>query len=143
MKTDYKGKKIVFSERDDNWTCYELKMTSKSLKALKKKIDNIDKKDFKRFEAYYLNYEGFKLVTVTSLAKDDGYNREAWVTDEKKSRSKVRVSSLIKATPFNEKVYKNIAALKLESSEIQAKISREQRKFVKYSMADFSDEVKQ
>jgi hypothetical protein len=38
----YNGRMLKFYERDDKWSCHELKLEAKSLTALKRKIDKLD-----------------------------------------------------------------------------------------------------
>lgn len=42
IEIDYKGRTLAFREADDLWSCSALKLTAKSLTALKRKIDKLD-----------------------------------------------------------------------------------------------------
>jgi hypothetical protein len=42
IEIDYKGRTLVFRESSDEWSCFPLKLTTKSLTTLKRKIDKLD-----------------------------------------------------------------------------------------------------
>ena len=59
METEYKGYKITFNEFAERWEVKvdDSSISDKSLKALKKKIDAINKKGFKRIAAILRTYD--------------------------------------------------------------------------------------
>jgi hypothetical protein len=125
MKTDYSGIEITYDEGRDKWL-FDLRGRSRSADSLTKAKEAIDKEPkekrtqtFPRFEAYMWAYDGFKTVTVTSLA-DDGYHNGTtfWVSDADGRRRKERDYSLFPVNDHNTAIKEKIVAKEAEREAV-------------------------
>ena len=121
MKTEHNGIEISYDENKNSWL-FDLRGRSRSADSLAKAKEAIDKEPkekraqtFPRTEAYLWNYEGFKVVTVTSVAEEGYYGagKSFWVNDGTK-RKKERFSSLY---PVNEHNTDLVDAIKAKDAE--------------------------
>ena len=64
MKDTYKGYEITYIEHNETFTAKigQSSYDNKSLSVVKKYIDNLDKKDFKRVNVIVDNYTGYELI---------------------------------------------------------------------------------
>jgi hypothetical protein len=120
MQEEYKGFIIKFSELNFEFTVRigDSDYKNKELEKVRKRIDDLDKKDFKRFDVIikyhsYRTGEQWKTYTVTSVFFENGWH--AWVVDDQKGRSKQRYENLYEATEENKNKIKLMA-------DVQAKI---------------------
>ena len=129
MKTEYSGIEITYDEGRDNWL-FVLRGRSRSAPSLAKAKEAIDKEPkekraqtFPRFEAYMWAYDGFKTVTVTSIA-DDGYHNGMtfWVSDADGRRRKERDYSLFPVNDHNTAIKDNILAKDAEREALSEAI---------------------
>ena len=93
METKYLGYKIVYREADDEFLVNVdgVRKTSKSIKALKKQIDNIlnPKVKFKRVPCFFSDHwANFKPGFITSVAENNYGASEVWTVNSEKQRSK-------------------------------------------------------
>lgn len=128
LETNYKGYEIVYYEADDNWRVFKPQLQAKSLSALKKKLDTIEKTERKLGEGVkcLLNDryspQQFAYVEATLL---DGNGSAVWVRTQDGSRSKVGAHQLIKDTEENQtamgeynRITREVAALQKQASSI-------------------------
>ena len=106
METEYLGYKIEYYEIDDEFRVNVdgVRKTSKSIKALKKQIDNIinPKIKFKRVPCFFSDHwSKFKPGFITSVAENNYGASEVWTVDSKKQRSKRPVYNCFLDTDAN------------------------------------------
>lgn len=105
IETQHKGYAISFSENSEEWTCYQIEYSSKSLAAVRRKIDVMDRERRKAASVpcFVLNWHGAKDGVVVELASADRFERKAFVMvddgDRKPSRRKLGISELAPDTP--------------------------------------------
>ena len=121
IEITYKTFKIQYSEFNEKWELLDddnhHSYDNISLQAVKKYIDKLNKKKFDPIEAYYCpsyryNYE---LVKITSIDEEGQY----WITRAENSwpkRSKVSGDSLIKVTPENDELIKEIKKINAQET---------------------------
>lgn len=125
---EYKGFNIRYEE-----TCFgegfSIKENSSirrdKLSEIKKDIDKISKKDFKRFPLIYDQYNNYLEVEVTSISEDGDY----WVNDSKGNRTKTHPRNLLKFTEENLNKIKAIENIKREQRLLSDKISQINKTF--------------
>ena len=106
METEYLGYKIEYYEIDDEFRVNVdgIRKTSKSIKELKKQIDNIinPKIKFKRVPCFFSDlWSKFKPGFITSVAENNYGASEVWTVDSKKQRSKRPVYNCFLDTDAN------------------------------------------
>lgn len=120
MKTQYNGIEITYDEDKNIWL-FELRGRSRnagSLAAAKEAIDKVPAEKraaFPRFDAYLHRYDGWKNVTVTSVAEERGYggNPVFWVSCGNR-RSKEQSTSLYPVNEHNMALLDKINAIDKE-----------------------------
>jgi len=93
MKTEYLGYTITYTEEDDEWRVNMdgARKKSKSLKSLKKQIDNFlnPKVKFEKVPClFYDRWGSFFGGFITSVAENNYGANEVWTINSKKQRSK-------------------------------------------------------
>lgn len=104
----YKGFEIRFVEYDDRWVSGEFQHAS--LKKLKKWIDGLISKNFKKFDVYCEErWNSTKeIVTVTSKSEgEDSY----WIKNKNGDRSKQRAKCLFKISKKNDRLFDDLKKL--------------------------------
>lgn len=126
MKEEYKGYTIEYSE-------YGLMFVAKigdsgysntDLIKVRKHIDNLEKKDFKRFDVFIRSgwhNSSWKVVTVTSLFMDCSV-LSVWGVDKDKSRSKYSFNELFEISEENLSKIKTMKELQARNDEIEKEI---------------------
>lgn len=124
--TSYRGFTIEYWEHDSEFMADDLK--ADTLEALKKKIDQVTRKDFKRIKVIIRRYDNnFLFGEITSIL--DG-GESVWISYDKNhytSRGKESISSIYLDTPENRKSLerqKDIEGnIKLKKEEIKKEIA--------------------
>lgn len=111
IKVAYKGFDIVWNEGFDKWTCDEVCKGSQSLEAVKKKIDEHNKKtsEFKGMSCLARNSWStgdFKKGTITSVTESG----EFWVSFGRDGRQKM--ANVCKDTEENSAIISKVKELK-------------------------------
>ena len=119
MEEKYKSYNISYDEINEKFVVSigESSYTNSSLVGIKKYLDNLDKKDFKRVDVIYDDYQGYREAVVTSIPDKQLYGsdqfRECWISfkDSNRgydSRRKVAIEKLILDTSDNRKIIDSI-----------------------------------
>ena len=127
METEYLGYKIEYYEIDDEFRVNVdgIRKTSKSIKALKKQIDNIinPKIKFKRVPCFFSDlWSKFKPGFITSVAENNYGQVEVWTVDSKKQRSKKLAYNCYVDTDDNRLKIEEIKKLDAEIKKLKAKV---------------------
>jgi len=109
METTYKGFNIFYNENSNDWRIRESGDDFPSLAAAKRNIDNITKKDFKRFDVYVNEWRLYYIATVTSITPDN----EFWVVKDGK-RSKHRAVNVFAVNDSNKDILTEAKAIGAE-----------------------------
>lgn len=136
IELDYNGRELAFREDRDEWSCPALKLTSKSLAALKRKIDRLDS-EARRVSVSAVRIDSYRQgqrVDVVLIAKPkdwdragysgEAYNRRVpavWVIDRSGNRDeriKVRLDSLAPADVNTFAALKEATRLQQESKRL-------------------------
>lgn len=109
---EYRGYKIKYDiGYNEGWRIdgEDQNFSSPMLSKIIEKIDEIEKKEFARFEVYYESWrdKAPRKLTVTSMC--DNY---AWTKDSSGRREKVKLEYLIEDTPRNLEVLGKINSIK-------------------------------
>lgn len=124
----YKGYDIEYDEYNNAWCIKNLDVIRDSLRDIKEKIDEIEKKKFVPIKAFKSDYdEGFVEVEITSFVEKD----HAWIRVPDKSCEKRQTSrekrQLKRLYLRNEYNFKLIEEIKKKTEEI-LKIKEEKEK---------------
>ncbi|MCJ7805226.1 hypothetical protein MUP46_01100 [Patescibacteria group bacterium] len=97
--------------------------TQNIFKLIKQRIDNLAKKEFERFDAWYFGWRDIdtEIVTVTSLSEDG----EAWVIRTEKGkqrRSKEKARELFRKTDANQILIDSMHKCHVEVNKLDEKI---------------------
>lgn len=130
LKTEYKGYEIQYREDSNTWFCYVLDTNCNSLATIKTKIDAIDieSRRVDNVKAIQMDYSGRpRLVTITLV--DDNSAWTLFADPDRKGklkREKVRLNTLILATPENEKrltdLYAEVERTRKAADAVRAEI---------------------
>ncbi len=129
MKTVYNSIEINYVEGTDDWH-FELRGRSRTAPSLARAKEAIDKEPvqkrtqtFPRFEAYLLSYQGFKTVTVTSIAEDRyNYNGASFWVQGEGGRKKERDILLFPVNDHNTAIIEQIKATEAERDKLGEKV---------------------
>ena len=119
MEEKYKSYNISYNEVNEKFVVSIGESTYKnsSLIGVKKYLDNLDKKDFKRVDVIYDDYENYREAVVTSIPDKQLYAsdqfRDCWISFKDSDRGydscrKVAIERLILDTPDNRKIIDSI-----------------------------------
>ena len=124
MTDTYKGYAIEFRESSETWCAIIGNSTysNPSLAKVKKHIDNLDKKEFKRVDVYvggwgYQDY-AYQQGTVTSI-DDEG---KVWIVKKNGDRSKVNADQIFELSSENKTRVEKMAGLSQTQLSITNKI---------------------
>lgn len=112
MEETYKGCRIEYDQTLEKFTAWigTDNYQNSSLSSVKKYIDRLDSKDFKRVDVIVEEYSKMVDAIVTSYLDDQaGYHtKECWVSFKDKthyhSRSKISITAAFLDTPFNREI---------------------------------------
>ena len=121
IEFEHNGYSIRFDERDDKWECYELKVASKSLKAVKAEINKIDA-DARRLEAVRLielrSYETRQMTGTLMAGESSVWCMVKGRGNEAPRREKASLANLVLDTPENRAVIAQAQALARQAREL-------------------------
>jgi hypothetical protein len=127
MKEEYNGFTIEYSEWNEKFVAKigESEYSNSNLTKVRKHIDALDKKEFKRFtiisEGGRWSDGDWKTKTVTSIF-GEGDRVYAWVVGSDGRRSKEQLTSLFLDTPENRRSATTILELEKQSTSINKQI---------------------
>lgn len=126
----HNGIEITYNE-DTNWFHFTLRGRDRKCQTLRAARDLIDKPEkdekppFKPVKAWhYGHYEGFKPVTVTSVAEERYGSIYFWTKDEHGSRSKEAASYIYASNPKNDRLIEVIKKAEDEKSKLEKQIAK-------------------
>ena len=137
MEEKYKSYNISYDEINEKFAVSigESSYTNSSLVGIKKYLDNLDKKDFKRVDVIYDDYQGYREAVVTSIPDKQLYHvRECWISFKDSdrgydSRRKVQIEKLILDTPDNRKIINSILEKEEHIKETKQEIRELEKTF--------------
>lgn len=138
MKDSYKGCNIIYLENIEEFEAQigESSYQNKSLSVVKKYIDNLEKKDFKRVDVIVNDYTGYKYGTITSCVESNHYGGhkgiDCWISLKKGSRKKMNIENVYLDNTENRAIIGKIIVKKEEVNDIQAKIQKLRSSFEGY-----------
>lgn len=127
LKVTYGEVEIIYDESSDKWT-FELRGRCRSMESLAKAKEFIDRpvkddseKKFEPVKCWLKRYgDGFKTVTVTSVADCD-YRKRVWTVDEHKRRSLETVDNLYPCGVENDALVASWTELQTQITERRAR----------------------
>lgn len=147
MEDTYKGYKIEYKEFNEKFTASigESYYANQSLAKVKKYIDNLEKKDFKRIDIIVCDYAGdFREAVITSIPEGQPTHTHAdcWISYKEKkrgyggSRQKTSISNCILDTEPNRKLTETIKERRKVIDEIKNQITQLENKLARYQLPD-------
>ncbi len=137
IETEYKGIEIQYYEHNEKFCAFigESTYENASLSAVKKYIDKLNKKGFKRVELIYIgggrNNTSFSPVIITSVVGNSG---EGWITHKKdKSREKTALDKLALDTKENQETIATIIELEKALYKMRKKVGELESSLERYS----------
>lgn len=134
IELDYNGRELTFREDLDRWACHALKLESKSLSALKRKIDKLDG-EARRVSAPAVSLSSHsegERCDVVLIAKPKDWDRPwddrtkvsptVWVLKmdgNEQRRVKVKLSDLAAANDETFRSLKEVKRLRAESKRLK------------------------
>lgn len=136
IETEYKGYKIVYGENSEDWTCYTIEFSNKSLATVKRKIDNVDRARRKAgavpalcitdagiVEVTVVEYEGVK---TSRYGGEEGHQvyvvGAARFDKEAIGRSKQGTNNLCADTPENRALLTRATELRIDRDVLTKQI---------------------
>jgi len=123
MEEQYKDYTIKYREVAEKFSARigDSAYENKSLSAVKKYIDRVDKKDFKREAVIVNDYNGYELGTITSCVESNHYGGHAgidcWVSLKSGSRKKQDIEDVYLDNENNRNI---LSKIKGKGKDIQA-----------------------
>jgi hypothetical protein len=127
---------VEYNEERDEWEACGLHISAPSLKALKKKIMELDKSARRvgKIPLLYLGgYRGVEEVKATLLSED---RKEVFVIDSDGDRRKRTLNNMIADTEENRATIKEAAALQCEADRLRRQSSELKDSIVRVSVED-------
>ena len=129
MKTEHEGIEITYNEHSNEWE-FVLRGRSRSVESLSKAKEAIAKEPkekrapFPRFDAYYFTgWEGYKIVTVTSIAEDRYYKGTTYWLNKGSGRAKEKDTSLFVINDHNKALIEQMSAKERQKKVLDSEIS--------------------
>lgn len=143
MKDTYKGYEITYLESNEEFTARigDSSYANRSLSAVKKYIDNLDKKDFKRVDVIIEDHSGYQFGVVTSCAKSTHYGGlpgiDCWISLKNGSRKKKDIESVYLDNKKNREILELI-----KDKEEAIRVLQESRRNLRSSFEKYAYEMK-
>lgn len=149
MEETYKGYKIEYSDFQEKFTAYigDSNYSNVSLAKVKKYIDDLEKKDFKRVDIIISDYNGrFRDAVITSIPEDTPISRpECWISYKEKtrgyggSRQKTGIDNCILDIEANRKLIETIKEKRKIVAEVQSQIRELENQLIRYQLSTEND----
>jgi len=139
MKEIYKGYEIEYLEQIGKFNAKigQSSYDNESLSAVKKYIDNLEKKDFKRVDVIINDYTGYEYGTITSCVKSRHYGGhegiDCWISLKNGSRKKMDIKSVYLDNEKNREILDDIIKKEQEIKGIKQEIKNLHLSFEKYT----------
>jgi hypothetical protein len=135
VSVEHNGKKIVYSENQDVWRCWEMDLEAKTLSALKNKMNKVDAEARRlgNVAAFIMEEHQQKPtpVVLTMIDGDAAWGIRKSITENSNRRQKIPFKDLIPDTPEGRAAiialqtkYRELSAIREEAKALYAAIPR-------------------
>ena len=136
MKETYKDCQIEYREQSEVFTAKigQSSYENKSLSAVKKYLDNLERKDFERVDVIIERWDKYEYGTVTSCVEEIDYDRKivCWISLKNGSRMKKNIDYVYLDNKKNREILDSIIGKEQEIKDIKTEIGNLQSSFEKY-----------